>query len=252
MTNAKELCALASAHWAAGRADDAIGAALAAYRLAPNDTEAKVLLAGIVGAFPMRVGPEMRAEILQLVQDRDVAPQYISMAGWFALMREPSWAAAVLGAAFDSLAPQLEGDELALALLRETPVFLLDAELVLTQLRQWLLLSGQWLQFPRLVDALAAQAVLNGGAWPFSDAERELLKSTPTFSIVEAYLPARIDGSTTSADEFADPITRAVAEDYERWPYPVWKRIMATDTTRRLPDQIRCPCRSPPRSSPRP
>ena len=233
------MCSLAREHWAAGRADAAIGEAWTAYRLEPQDTEAKLLLAALVGEFPAQIAPGMRGDLLQLLADREVAPEYISVAGWLLLLRDGSWFAAAKNAAFDSLAARLEGDELTLALLREAPVFLRDAERVLTQLRRWLLLSRQWSHYRRLADALIVQAGLNGGAWPFSDTERELLKPASTLQIAAAYRPVPAAAPAPRASEFADPVTRAVAEDYERWPYPVWRRIMAVETRQRLPDQIR-------------
>lgn len=235
----KDLCLLAQGHWAAGRPDAAIREALTAYRLEPQITEAKVLLAALAGEFPGRIAPEMRSDMLELLQDKDVAPEYISLAGWLLLMRDTSWNAAANDAECNGLSARLDGDELSLALLRETPVFHRQAERVLTRIRRWLLVSGQWRQYRGLVDALTLQASLNGGAWPFSEAERELLEQEPQLPIVAAYLPLRAATPAPSVAEFADPITRAVAEGYERWPYPAWRRIMAIDTKQRLPDQIR-------------
>ena len=71
-----------------------------------------------------------------------------------------------------ALARSLEADPFALALLDQAYVTRLDAERILTGLRRWLLLSGAWPDFPRLVAALAAQAAHNGGAWLFDPDER--------------------------------------------------------------------------------
>src|SRR5262249_26939078 len=123
------------------------------------------------------------------------------------------------------------------ALLRETPVLHRGAERALTKVRRWLLFSGQWQRYSRLLDALVVQATLNGGAWPFDDTERALLDQASGLPIVAAYLPVR-DSALTPRADVADSVTRAVAEGYERWPYPVWRRIMARER-RRLPDVIR-------------
>jgi len=235
----KDLSRLVDEHWARGRADDAIREAWNAYRLDPRNTETKVTLASLAGEFPARIAPEMKADILQLLQDQDIAPEYISVAGWFLLAREAWWNAALNDAECEALAARLDGDELGLALLRETPVHYRDAERVLTRVRRWLLSTRRWPSYPNLLDALTVQAGLNGGAWPFDDAERDILSQTSTHPMVPAYLPLRDAAPASRTAEFTDPLTRAVAQDYESWPYPSWRRIMNAQAKRRLPDEIK-------------
>src|SRR3954462_11311311 len=99
----------------------------------------------------------------------------------------------------------------------------LQVEHILTRLRRWLLLSGAWPDFPRLVAALAAQATHNGGAWLFDEEERARLEADPAAAIAAAYRPrAAAAGGDRPID---DPVTRAVADQYHRWPYPAWSRV---------------------------
>jgi 2-polyprenyl-3-methyl-5-hydroxy-6-metoxy-1,4-benzoquinol methylase len=185
-----------------------------------------VLLARLLCSFPTTIDADKGSDLLQLLEDRELAPECISAAGWVSILRDASWEAAANKGEFGTLAARLNDDKLGLALLRETPVLRRDAERVLTKIRRWLLLSGQWRGYRTLVDALTAQATLNGGAWPFDEVERALLDQAPGHPLVAAYLPVRGSALTLRAEEVADPVTRAVAEDYERWPYPVWLRVM--------------------------
>jgi SAM-dependent methyltransferase len=229
----------AEAHWAAGRADEALRHAWTAFRAAPNTIEAKGMLAALIGEVPGQVGPEMRADVLSLLRDKDIAPEYLSVAGWLLVVREAWWTIAAGDSECARLAAGLERDTLALALLRETPVHYRDAERVLTRLRRWLLFSNSGNHYPRLVEALAAQADLNGGAWPFRDDEREKLAEVPAHPLFAAYLPLRPAATASRAAEFADPVTAAVAQGYESWPYPSWRRVMAVAAKQLLPDEIR-------------
>ena len=85
-------------------------------------------------------------------------------------------------------------------------------------MRRWLLLSGRSGDFPRLVEALRAQAMLNGGAWLRDEAEQEALDAAPDTPIAAVYAPPL--WSAPGALSLADPVTRAVADQYRRWPYP--------------------------------
>ena len=138
---------------------------------------------------------------------------------------DPSWQGASKYEDFANLAAYVENDELCRMLLQEAPVYLRPVEYLLTKVRRWLLVSSAWRRYPRLTEALIAQAALNGGAWPFDDTERALLNHEPELSIVRAYLPVRDVGPGSRANARDDTADRAVAEDYERWPYPVWHRI---------------------------
>jgi SAM-dependent methyltransferase len=231
-----ELRHLALEHWAAARFEAAVHEAWAAYRANPQDCDSKVLLARLLCSFPATIAADKRSDLLLLLQDRDLAPECISAAGWLLIMRDDSWRAAANHRKFAPLAARLNGDKLGLALLRETPVVRRDAERVLTRVRRWLLLSGQWHRYRHLVDALSVQAMLNGGAWPFDDVEGRVLDQGS--GMVAAYLPARDPVHQPCAGHVADPVTRVVSEDYERWPYPVWRRVMIPKR-KRLPEVIR-------------
>lgn len=222
--------------WAAGRGDEAVHAALAFYRADPADSERKVILASVLAEFPAAVTPDMRGDVLRLLTDENVSPDYLSVSGWVLLMRELWWNASADSEQCAFLAAQLENEELAQTLLRETPVHYREAERVLTRLRRWLLVSGEWKNFPQLTDGLAAQAARNGGAWPFDEDERALLTEKANTAIASAYEPPR--GAIHEPD-FANPVTRAVAAYYERYPYPAWRRLMRTGVKNTLPEQVR-------------
>src|SRR5262249_53614743 len=123
-------------------------------------------------------------------------------------------------------------------LLREAPVISDRAERVLSRLRRWLLLSDTSEHFPSLVDALAAQARLNGGAWPFDQTERMRLAHASEQAILATYLPAGAGESVVDLADTMDPVTRAVAAQYEGWPYPAWRRITRDNGTQ-LPHAIK-------------
>jgi SAM-dependent methyltransferase len=188
--------------------------------------------------FPAAIEPDKRSDLIRLLQDREIEPECISRAGWFLVLHDDSWKAAADNGAFDTLADRIDGDELSLVLLREAPVSHLDAERALTNVRRWLLRFGQWPRYRRLVDALAVQSTLNGGAWPFDEAERAMLDRASGLPIAAAYLPNPVSAPPPCAGKWADPVTRAVAEQYECWPWPVWRRVMAPQKAR-LPDVIR-------------
>jgi 2-polyprenyl-3-methyl-5-hydroxy-6-metoxy-1,4-benzoquinol methylase len=152
------------------------------------------------------------------------------------VLRNHSLAGAALeDALFEPLAAAFGSDELAIALLREAPVYFPVAERLLTRLRRWLLLSGEWGRHPGLVSALMVQASLNGGAWPFDETERAHLGDGDS-GLVAAYLPRpSVEAIETEA---ADAVTRAVTAQYEGWPYPAWTRITLPEPTR-FPDVVR-------------
>jgi SAM-dependent methyltransferase len=99
----------------------------------------------------------------------------------------------------------------------------LTTENALTEVRRWILLTDKWQQFPRLARALRAQAALNGGAWLISEEERARLVQDGDEPAIFAYEPYRV--AVAGRSDIRDPITRAVAEQYENWPYPPWTRI---------------------------
>jgi SAM-dependent methyltransferase len=227
---------LSQNHSAAGRFGAAIEEAWAAYRLDPDDLNSKMWLAGLLHRHPETIDADKASDVLRLIEDQEIDPDTITMAGWTLVLRDPAWHAATESGAIETLAARLEADELVQALLRETPVYSRDAERKLVKVRRWLLMTAAWPRYPRLVDALAAQATLNGGAWPFEEDERALHDEAVGLPILAAYLPVQ-DPDHTPRLDVSHPLMRAVAEDYERWPYPVWTRVMVQPRT--LPEFIR-------------
>ena len=147
---------LSLAHWAAGRFDEASQQAWAAYRLAPDDQRAKALLARILHRFWRNTGSETRADLIQLLQDRNIDPGDVSLAGWFVALCDPSWQGASKYEDFANLAAYVENDELCRMLLQEAPVYLRPVEYLLTKVRRWLLVSSAWRRYPQLTEALIA------------------------------------------------------------------------------------------------
>jgi SAM-dependent methyltransferase len=217
----------AEAYWRAGRSDEALAEGWLAYDAAPDGLAEKSLMAKILRRHPQSATPERRESLLALLCDRDVEPGAVAGAGWSLLMADGTLhEAAPDGMA--ALAARLESDALAQVLLSEDYVADLAAEQVLTRLRACLLRSGSWREFPRLSAALTAQAMRNGGAWPFDDDERARLESNGGFA--RAYLPRSTNH--VSLANFSDPVTQAVAGQYEGWPYPSWRRITAVPPDR--------------------
>ena len=167
---------IAQAYWSAGDFEAAAAAAWRAHDAVPHDRWGKALLAELLCYVPGTITADRAAALLRLLTDPEIEPECISNAGWILLHRTaelPEVATSDLE--FKNLAARLENLHLALTLLRESIVWNHAAEQSLTRLRRWLLTAGQWGRYPHLVDALAAQATLNGGAWPFDDRECALL-----------------------------------------------------------------------------
>ncbi|HXC55893.1 MAG TPA: methyltransferase [Rhizomicrobium sp.] len=215
--------ATALALWQEGRSREALAEAWAAYDAAPDGRAEKVLAARILKEYPEALTADRVPALLALLGDRDINPGALSAAGWRHLRRDSD----LLDAAPEAMARRLEASPLALALLNEDIVAGLEIELPLTAMRRWMLLAERWRDFPRLADALRAQAAMNSGAWLFGDDERARLSAAGAFA--DAFLPPR--PSLSRHAELADPVTRAVAEQYEVWPYPMWKRVMANTPT---------------------
>jgi SAM-dependent methyltransferase len=228
VTGAAEMVESAHALDEEGRPADALELGWRALEKAPGDLDAKRLVAGLLKREPGLDVSARREELARLLSDPDVDPVQVAPAGWRSLLDE--WGDSA-GPAGDPrpLARTLEAGTLALRLLGETPVTVLDAELALTRLRRWLLLTGTWRDFPRLTAALAAQAARNGGAWPFDEEEQARLALDPGGEIAAAYRPPRT--ALAEAANFADPVTRRVADQYRQWPYPAWSRVTAVPPT---------------------
>jgi len=223
--------------WSQDRPQDALDAAWAAFDLAPDDCATKAFLAELLQHYPAQLQADRRAAYLRLLTDQKVEPNLIGTAGWHLLLRSHRLAENAADVALEALIKYLERDELALTLLRESPICFAAAERLLSRLRRWLLLSARWRLFPEMVTALKAQASLNGGAWPFDEFERARLAEEEGSLMIAAYLPVRAVKASTSAVDTADPVTRAVTAQYEGWPYPAWTRI-TVGNKRRLPDVI--------------
>jgi len=212
---------------AAGRFPEALESARLALRDAPHDVGAKRVAARLLERNPSSAAPEWRDEIARLVLDRGIDPMMVSPAGWNLLLG-PAGSVGAHAADSAALARSLEADALALALLDQAYVTRLDVEHILTGLRRWLLLSGEWPDFPRLVAALAAQAEQNGGAWLFDPEEQKKIDASPDTAIAAAYRPR---AGPAGGEPFAHPVTEAVADQYRHWPYPPWKRVTVPPAT---------------------
>jgi SAM-dependent methyltransferase len=223
-TEFEEQYRIARGYWRVGDFDASTAAAWRAHDVAPHDRRGKALLAELLCYVPTSITADRAEALHRLLTDPEIEPECISNAGWILLQRAADLTEAkTRDLECRHLAACLEKRDLALTLLRESIVWNNMAEQCLTRLRRWLLTTGQWWRYPRLVDALAAQAALNGGAWPFDDRERALLDSS--HSISAAYLPARPEPPACSTVNSTNAVTRAVAEQYNRWPYPDWRRL---------------------------
>jgi SAM-dependent methyltransferase len=218
-----EIVAQARRLEAQGRPAEALDLGWRALDLASDEAGAKQLVVDLLHRQPGLARPERSADLARLVADPEVDPMLLAPAAWQALLADGGILAAAAADSPEALARALEAGGLAERLLLETHVAMLDAELALTRLRRWLLLSGRWAEFPRSVAALAAQAGHNGGAWPFDEDEKARLASDGSTAIAAAYLPTRPPLPGEAA--FADPVTRQVADRYRAWPYPTWSRI---------------------------
>jgi SAM-dependent methyltransferase len=222
VTAVSDLVAAARRLNGAGRYPEALEATLQARRLDPVDSDSKRLAARLLGRHPDLAGSEWREEIGRLVVDPAIDPLAVIPAGWNLLLG-PDGRLRPLAGDPAALARAMDSDPLALALLEQGYVAWLEVEHILTRLRRWLLLSDGWPEVPRLLAALAAQAAHNGGAWLFDEAERARLDAHPAPAIAAAYRPVPFAAAAGPAS--GDQVTRAVADQYRRWPYPPWSRV---------------------------
>jgi ubiquinone/menaquinone biosynthesis C-methylase UbiE len=233
-----KLYRLAHEFWVQDRPRAALEAAWAAFDLAPDQGVIKALLENLLSEYPAELHPDRRTPYLKLLTDPEVEPNFISAAGWQLLLSRRRLAEDTADAAIEALLTDLEHDDLMLTLLREAPVWSVAAERLLSRLRRWLLLSGRWPYHAEIVAALKAQTSLNGGAWPFDEIERALLAEPENSSMTPAYFLVRTPGEYPAVAEPTDAVTRAVASQYEGWPYPCWSRITVGEKMR-LPDVVR-------------
>jgi SAM-dependent methyltransferase len=195
-----------------------LAAATAAWAAAPDDGRARTRLAMALWRRPELADASHLPAIAAMIRDPAIDPGQFERAGWVALGGELPDPADP-----ENAARWIEDNALAVALIEEAQVADAAAERLLGAVRRWLLLDRRTADFPRLVAALARQAAINGGAWPFDADERVALADAP--DLVPAYLP---NPPCATAPPFAAPVTRAVAAQYGRWPYPVWQRANAT------------------------
>jgi len=227
-SDAARLLAAARGAQEAGQPEAALAAAWQAFDLAPGDLDAKRLLARLLRNHPKLARPERREALTRLLTDRQVDPTHIASAGWHAFLADETVSP-------EALAARAEADPLVHHLLEQSPVAWLEAERAFTALRRRLLLSGRWRDFPRLVEALRAQATLSGGAWLRDEAEEAALADAPDAPIAATYAPP--PWSASAALSFADPVTLAVAGQYRSWPYPPWSRVTPPRPTT-LPERV--------------
>jgi SAM-dependent methyltransferase len=194
-----------------------LAAAASAWRASPDNAAARTRLAALLWRRPDLADASHLPAVASMVRDPGIDPAQFERAGWVAL-----------GPALpDPADPQaaalwLNRNDLAIALVEETQVADAAAERLLSAVRRWLLLERKTGAFPRIAAALVRQAAINGGAWPFDAEEHAVLAEEPDF--LAAYLPEPPDAAGA---DFAAPVTRAVAAQYGRWPYPVWQRANA-------------------------
>ncbi len=224
--------------WAQDKPREAIDAAWAAFDLAPADRSTKRLLASLLENYPSELQSDRRADYLNLLTDREIEPDLISTAGWQLLIRGGKLTEHVADTDFARVVSDLEQDELALTLLREAPVYFAPAERLLTRLRRRLMLSEEWRRYSELIAALTRQMQLNGGAWPFDEAEAAQLANANNGAMVSVFMPARTPRRKPGAARVGDTVTAKVATQYEGWPYPAWTRITVGEPMQ-LPDMIR-------------
>ena len=238
LTSVVEACRIAEDHWAAGRGGAAVEAAWKAYDVELGSREAKVLLSELLFWFPAEIRFARREGLLKLLRDLEIDPDYIGMYTWFFLLQNRYLRAVQTNSDFSALAAFLNEDELALTVLHESAVCHRVAESVLTRLRRWLLTSGKWPDYQHLVDALVAQTAINRGAWPFDSAENLLLRDMSEAPIFRTYFPFCEGPSSLPEVTSSNPVTQAVTQGYERWPFPVWRRVSVRGPER-LGDRIR-------------
>jgi SAM-dependent methyltransferase len=196
--------------------------ALAALDLHSDCAEAKSLITRVLRYYPGSAPAERRDVLSRLLVDPVVEPAVIARAAWHLLLVEGQPLAAYASDPA-GLAQWAERDELAIRLLEESPVTVLEAERALTRMRRWLLLSRRWPDFPRLLAGLTAQTAWNGGAWLIELDERKLVDAESENPMAAAYFAS--PPASDAAAEFGDPVTGTVAAQYEDWPYPAWSRI---------------------------
>lgn len=198
--------------------------ALRTLQAEPGNAKMKQIAAGLLRVTPVVLDRKYEAVLHALLTDPDVDPSAIEHACWSLIAADNRFPKPETDPR--DVADWLEHDFFALTLLSEAVVTIIQIEQgVLNPLRNWLLMSGESPEFPRATAALAAQAALNGGAWPFTDVEARALKGAGP--IEAAYLPPRPATAPAGQLAWVSPVTRDVAAQYEGWPYPAWKRAMA-------------------------
>lgn len=203
--------------------DWSIVQALRALQDDPGNARMKQLAAGLLRISTVVLDRKFEGVLHALLTDPDVDPSAIERAGWRLIAADGRFPKPETDPR--EAADWLEHDAFAQSLLAEAVLTIIQVEqAVLGPLRNWLLMSGVSDEFPRATAALAAQAALNGGAWPFTEVEGRALEGAGP--IAAAYLPPRpaVPGKPLA---WVSAVTRDVAAQYEGWPYPAWRRAMA-------------------------
>lgn len=192
--------------------------AFTAWRSAPDDLATRTRLAIMLYHNADQATAAHCDAIGSMVRDPAIDPAQFECSGWLALadsMPRPDDP--------EAAARWLESDATALGLLEQTQVAEAKAERLLSAIRRWLLTHGRVADFPNAAAALVRQAMLNGGAWPFDEEERAALADSPDFA--PAYVPP--PPPEHAVGTFDAAVTRSVAGQYTRWPYPIWQRSNA-------------------------
>lgn len=204
----------------AGDVEGALDFALRAFAADPQHAAGKQLAARLIKRGRAPISVAFAGQVHALLTDADVNPRKIERAGWRLLH-----AAGRIPTDAEAAAHWLEQDDFAQALLCESHVTLIDIERSLTALRRWLLLSNRAVDFPNVVSALVEQAARNSGAWLFDADEVAYLDKCGAHPLRLTYFPER--PAPVETPDFASAVTRAVAGQYDHWPYPAWRRATA-------------------------
>ena len=196
----------------------------------------KGLLVDLLLNYPTELNSERRPALLALLTDRHVEPNCLSPAGWRLVLQSiaPDEAAPD-DAELERLAEALETDELAIALLREAPVFCRRRSGCSRGFGAGCCSPGSGAATPALCPLWRRRQVSTAARGPWMTPSARL--DGAEGSLVAAYLPRPASTLAGEADA-ADPVTRTVAAHYESWPYPAWTRITRCKP-QRLPDVVR-------------
>jgi hypothetical protein len=112
--------------WRQDRPRDALDLAWAAFDLAPGERATRLLLVNLLQHYPAMLDTHRQEAYLGFLTDQRVAPDEINIAGWELLLRNYRLSENAADVSHEALIKDLERNELALTLLRESPVSLGD------------------------------------------------------------------------------------------------------------------------------